>query len=87
MLSGKHGETCVEDHKFRVFINSRQWSDNLLDFVDFAGDANQEPNLPDPKSWAELAAYIVGRDVPRHVIESAKHIYDLFVDETRDEAS
>ncbi len=75
------------EHKFRTFLRSRQWSYNLLDFVDFAGDANQEPNLPDPKSWAELAAYIVGRDAPRHAIESAKHIYDLFVAETRDEAS
>ncbi len=77
MLSGKHGGPDVAEHKFRAFLRSRQWSDNLLDFVDFANPV-RDPGLPDPTSWEELETYLVGRKAPPHAIESAKHIWGLY---------
>ena len=72
----------MAEHKFRAFLRFRQWSDNLLDFVDFAMDPDREPELPDPTSWEELESYLVGRKAPRHAIESAKHIWGLYVADT-----
>ena len=77
MLSGKHGGPDVAEHKFRAFLRSRQWSDNLLDFVDFANPV-RDPGLPDPTSWEELETHLVGRKAPRHATESAKHIWGLY---------
>ena len=77
MLSGKHGGPDVAEHKFRAFLRSRQWSDNLLDFVDFANPV-RDPGLPDPTSWEELETYLVGRKAPPHAIESAKHLWGLY---------
>ncbi len=72
----------MAEHKFRAFLRSRQWDDNLLDFVDFAMDPDREPEFPDPTSWEELESYLVGRKAPRHAIESAKHIWGLYVADT-----
>ena len=69
----------MAEHKFRAFLRSRPWSDNLLDFVDFAKDAERVPELPDPTSWEELESHLVGRGAPPHAIESAKHIWGLYV--------
>jgi len=68
----------MADHKFRVFLKSRQWSDNLLDFVDFAIDPSRDPEFPDPKTWEELDSYLIGRKATQHTIESAKHIWGLY---------
>ena len=69
-------------HKFRAFLQSRQWSDNLLDFVDFAKDSARDPDLPDPTSWGELQSHLLGRKAPQHAHESAEHIWGLYVAET-----
>ncbi len=87
MLSGKHGGTDVAEHKFRAFLRSRQWSDNLLDFVDFAIDPLRDPELPDPTSWEELESHLIGHNSPQPAIESAKHIWGLYVDDTLGRAS
>ncbi len=71
----------MAEHKFRAFLWSRQWSDNLLDFVDFTLDPQRDPRFPDPTSWEELKSHLVGRNAPQHAIESAKPIWDLYVDE------
>lgn len=68
----------MAEHKFREFLRTRQWSDNLLDFVDFAIDPSRDPDLPDPASWEELESYLRSRNSPDHAIESAKHIWGLY---------
>ena len=74
------------EHKFRTFLRSRQWSDNLLDFVDFAVDPERDPEFPDPTSWEELETHLKSRRAPQHAIESAKHIWGLYVADTHSEA-
>ena len=71
----------MAEHKFRAFLGSHQWSDNLLDFVDFAKDPDRDPELPDPTSWEELKSHLVRPNAPRHAIDSAEHIWGLYVDE------
>lgn len=66
------------DHKFREFLKSRQWSDNLRDFVDFAVDPSRDPELPDLITWEELEAYLLGRQASQNAIESAKHLWGLY---------
>ena len=74
------------EHKFRAFLRSRRWSDNLLDFVDFAVNRDRDTELPDPTSWEELETYLKSRRAPQHASESAKHIWGLYVADTRGEA-
>lgn len=73
------------EYKFRTFLRSRQWSDNLLDFVDFAVDPDRDPDLPDPTSWEELEVHLKNRRAPEHAIESARHIWGLYAAYTRGE--
>ncbi len=73
----------MSEHKFRAFLRSRQWSDNLLDFVDFASESDRDPDFPDATSWEELETHLVGCKAPSHAIESAKHIWGLYVADER----
>ena len=79
----------MSEHKFRAYLRSRQWSDNLLDFVDFAIDPTHDPSVefPDSTSWEQLEAHLVSRKAPQHAIVSARHIWGLYEAEVLDRDS
>ena len=45
----------MAQNKFKAYMEGRQWSDNLRDFVDHAVD---DPNLPDAETWEQLRVYL-----------------------------
>ena len=56
-------------HKFKAFLQSRQWNQSNK-FVDHAvGD----PNFPDAKSWQDIEDYLKG--TPADTVDEAKYIW------------
>ena len=66
----------MAQNKFRDFLQGRQWSANLREFVDYApGDMG----LPDATSWEQLEDYLTGQDVTEEVLSAAKYVWDIYV--------
>lgn len=66
----------MAQNKFRDFLQGRQWSANLREFVDHApGDMG----LPDATSWKQLEDYLTGQDATEEVLSAAKYVWDIYV--------
>ncbi len=66
----------MAQNKFRDFLQGRQWSENLREFVDYApGDMG----LPDATSWKQLEDYLTGQDATEEVLSAAKYVWDIYV--------
>ena len=63
----------MDQHKFKAFLRTRQWSDPLgPQFVDHAlGDRE----LPDVGSWQELEAYLVGHEASAETLNAAEYVW------------
>ena len=66
----------MAEHKFRAFLNSRKWEDNLRHFT---AQAEDDANLPDPTSWEELERYL--KAIPttsERALSAAKYVWGLY---------
>jgi len=71
----------MAEHKFRVFLLSRDWGP-VLD-LQFVAQARADDTLPDPVSWAELEAYIKQASSAYHpeTLLAANQVWQTYVEE------
>ena len=65
----------MAQNKFRDFLQGRQWSEKVREFVDYApGDMG----LPDATSWEQREDHLTGQDVTEEVLSAAKNVLDIY---------
>ena len=76
----------MSENKFKTYLKKGQPFGDIVDRP-FVNDAVGDLNLPDPKSWDELEAYLKDRDLAegdlKDVLKAAEYIWKLYVDDTR----
>lgn len=65
----------MSKNRFKEYLKSRQWSDNLTCFVDHA---QSDYGLPDAKSWDELEAYLDRRTVDPGLVKAAQYVWKCY---------
>ena len=73
----------MAQHRFRAFVEGRQWGDTLRDFVDHAQD---DPNLPDATSWQELETYLKKCEATDKVLGAAEYLWQQYVADSSNKA-